>query len=112
MGTNPGTIHVTTAAAKCGVAVQVPGAGVTAGPIKINLPPIEVNVPVAIPGVLPPSGGSGSGTPSQQAIDLTSDSAPAAKMPVLLLILAVLALSLVTATYVRLYLLRREPPAA
>jgi hypothetical protein len=39
---------------------------------------------------------------------LTSNKAPAAQLPVLLAIIAIIALSLVTATYARLYLLRRN----
>ena len=41
-------------------------------------------------------------------INLAANKAPAGQMPVLLSILAIIALSLVTATYARLYLLRRN----
>jgi hypothetical protein len=37
-----------------------------------------------------------------------ANKAPAAQMPVLLAIIAIIALSLVTATYARLFLLRRN----
>lgn len=43
-----------------------------------------------------------------QPINLAANKAPAGQMPVLLSILAIIALSLVTATYARLYLLRRD----
>src|SRR5882757_3815259 len=43
-----------------------------------------------------------------QPIDLAANKAPAGQMPVLLAILAIIALSLVTATYARLYLMRRH----
>ena len=42
-----------------------------------------------------------------QTVD-ASNKAPAAQMPVLLAIIAIIALSLVTATYARLFLLRRN----
>ena len=41
--------------------------------------------------------------------ELAANPAPSAQMPVLLAIIAIIALSLVTATYARLYLLRRSP---
>ncbi|MDP9117689.1 MAG: hypothetical protein M3O28_10635 [Actinomycetota bacterium] len=41
-------------------------------------------------------------------VNLAANKAPAAQMPVLLAIIAIIALSLVTATYARLYLLRRN----
>lgn len=46
-----GTIHVTDSAAKCGIAVQVPGVSASVSvtglpPIKVSLPPVNVNVPV------------------------------------------------------------------
>ncbi len=47
-------------------------------------------------------------TRSGQPIDLAANKAPVAQMPVVLAILAIIALSLVTATYSRLYLLRRN----
>jgi hypothetical protein len=47
-------------------------------------------------------------TRSAQPINLAANKAPAGQMPVLLAILAIIALSLVTATYARLYLLRRN----
>lgn len=46
-------------------------------------------------------------TRSGQPIDLAANRAPAGQMPVLLAILAIIALSLVTATYARMYLMRR-----
>ncbi|MDT4944285.1 MAG: hypothetical protein QOH14_1018 [Pseudonocardiales bacterium] len=47
-------------------------------------------------------------TTTTKRIDLAANKAPAAQMPVLLAIIAIIALSLVTATYARLYLLRRN----
>ena len=50
------------------------------------------------------------GEPSKtttKRVDLASNKAPAAQVPVVLAIIAIIALSLVTATYARLYLLRR-----
>jgi hypothetical protein len=43
-----------------------------------------------------------------ETLDLASNKAPAAQLPVLLAIIAIIALTLVTATYARLYLLRRN----
>ena len=56
------------------------------------------------------SGGQAPPVPirSGQPIDLAANRAPAGQMPVLLAILAIIALSLVTATYARLYLMRRN----
>jgi hypothetical protein len=45
---------------------------------------------------------------TKKTIELASNKAPAAQVPVVLAILAIIALSLVTATYARLYLLRRN----
>ena len=68
-----------------------------------------------LPGV--PVAGSGPGSTKSPAakpktttkhIDLAANRAPAAQMPVLLAIIAIIALSVVTATYARLYLLRRN----
>jgi len=66
----------------------------------------------------PDSGGaeaapSGSSSPasarvSSNAADLAANPTPSAQLPVLLAILAIIALSLVTATYASLYLLRRN----
>jgi hypothetical protein len=64
---------------------------------------------------IPGSGGSNSGpsaTPASPTkskhVELASNKAPAASMPVVLAIIAIIALSLVTATYARLFLLRRN----
>jgi len=54
------------------------------------------------------SGATPAPTRGGQPIDLASNKAPAGQMPVLLAILAIIALSLVTATYARLYLMRRH----
>ena len=57
------------------------------------------------------AGNAASGSPATtagQPINLAANKAPAGQMPVLLSILAIIALSLVTATYARLYLLRRN----
>lgn len=48
-----------------------------------------------------------SGT-TKRTIELAANKAPAARAPVLLAVIAIIALSLVTATYARLYLLRRH----
>lgn len=64
-----------------------------------------------LPGGNAPGGTSGKGvSPSRggEPIDLAANKAPAGQMPVLLAILAIIALSLVTATYARLYLMRRH----
>jgi hypothetical protein len=55
-----------------------------------------------------PSATSPSTTTTTKRIDLAANKAPAAQVPVLLAIIAIIALSLVTATYARLYLLRRN----
>ncbi len=52
--------------------------------------------------------GSPAPTRSGQPINLAANKAPVAQMPIVLAILAIIALSLVTATYSRLYLLRRN----
>jgi hypothetical protein len=68
-------------------------------------------VPNDLSGALPGSRGSAAPpvpTRSGQPIDLAANRAPAGQMPVLLAILAIIALSLVTATYARLYLMRRS----
>lgn len=188
--TYTGTIHVTDQAALCGVAVQVPGVGVSASasglpPVAVTLSPISPptipvptlsSLPNVIPSVpvgsstVPAAGGSGGTqgagvgaecvpcevvpnpdrfggfggaapnagsitqigsalhdgpalrsaptapassdgaqtTTTTKRIDLAANRAPAAQVPVLLAILAIIALSLVTATYARLYLLRRD----
>lgn len=46
-------------------------------------------------------------TSTKKNIDLASNKAPSAQVPVVLAIIAIIALALVTATYARLYLLRR-----
>jgi hypothetical protein len=182
------TIHVTDQAALCGVAVQVPGVGVSVSasglpPIAVTLSPISpptIPVPTltTLPNVIPsvpvgsttvPAAGGSTGsagvggecvpcevvpnpdrfggfggaapnagsitqigsalhegpalgsaptarapsdgaqtTTTTKRIDLAANRAPAAQVPVLLAILAIIALSLVTATYARLYLLRRD----
>lgn len=55
-----------------------------------------------------PSSSSAPVTTTTKTIDLAANKAPAAQMPVVLAIIAIIALSLVTATYARLYLLRRN----
>jgi len=68
-------------------------------------------VPNNLSGAVPGSGGSAGAPPAPtrggQPIDLAANRAPAGQMPVLLAILAIIALSLVTATYARMYLMRR-----
>lgn len=191
-----GTIHVTTNAADCGIAVQVPGPVISVSasgvpPMVVGVPPLNLKLPklptlptlpVTVPslpgvggttapgggqatgpgginytpppttvpeqvmggirgvsaGVLPDAGGAtqlSTGLPdgsvaanpanpqasdspaakanaktrtSTKTLDLASNKAPAAQLPVLLAIIAIIALTLVTATYARLYLLRRN----
>lgn len=50
-----------------------------------------------------------SATQNPKSVELAADPSPSAQMPVLLAIIAIIALSLVTATYARLYLLRQPP---
>ncbi len=57
---------------------------------------------------LPTTGARAKPQTSTKRIDLASNKAPAAQLPVLLAIIAIIALSLVTATYARLFLLRRN----
>jgi len=189
-----GTMHVTTAAAKCGVAVQLPGPTVSASitglpPINLSLPPININLPVD-PGTIlsqipkpggpitPPSTGGNSGgsngyipppvsipeevvpkgdggylgngagffggalpdltvpdvapanlapakavnaapakpaknvnnahkAPAKKAVEYATNQKPSAQMPVILAIIAIIALTVVTAQYARLYLMRK-----
>lgn len=187
---------------KCGISIEVPGGGVTVGPIHVSVPPITTlpTVPVSIPN-LPGGGGGGSSgshhpgsgghssssapgggtgvsaqqtpipelvvpnagsggdsayggggvgglgafpdtgggigaiapgavtstapapgatssSPHSKPVNLATDSTDGglggAQLPVLLAIVAIIALSLVTATYARMYLLRKPPapPAA
>jgi hypothetical protein len=65
------------------------------------------------PAVAPPSATATFGAPSSgptktKRIDLAANKAPTAQVPVVLAIIAIIALALVTATYARLYLLRRN----
>ncbi|HEV7193077.1 MAG TPA: hypothetical protein VGN35_07695 [Jatrophihabitantaceae bacterium] len=67
------------------------------------------------PGPVSGSDASSSGGPhaapapkTSKHVDLAANKAPAAQMPVILAIIAIIALSLVTATYARLFLLRRN----
>jgi hypothetical protein len=72
--------------------------------------------------LLPASSGGGaakgSAVPDQKStgkhktIDLAATKAQSAQLPVVLAIIAIIALSLVAATYARLYLLRRDQPTA
>lgn len=182
---------------ECGISIEVPGGGITIGPITVSVPPITSipTVPVTVPSVPLPGGGSsssggkhhhggGPGTsspapgggssvstepipipkrvvpnpgggnsafggggglggvgalpegsigpvapaaitstavppssssPKPKSVDLatnsTGDGMGGPQLPVLLAIVAIIALSLVTATYARMYLLRK-PPAA
>src|SRR3954447_25350967 len=195
-----GTIHVTAAAARCGISVQVPGArvsasvthlptvrvtlpGVKAPTVPVTGPPLpslphlpvgstsgkatrpaahphsaggnELPVPARVvphgdgnaaygnvgggylPGVLPatsknaggsadllPVSANGAATPSaadleqtstgkHKTIDLAATKANSTgQFSVILAIVAVIALSVVAATYARLYLLRRETPTS
>lgn len=67
-----GTIHVTSDAAECGVAVQLPSASASVSvtglpPIAIGVPGVKVSVPVKVPTSLPtggtaPAGGKNNGS--------------------------------------------------
>jgi hypothetical protein len=69
---------------------------------------------IAEPAVVPGPGPATSTAPApgssgrSSTVTLEANKAPAAQMPVLLAIIAIIALSLVTATYARLFLLRRN----
>ena len=179
-----GVIHVTNDAPQCKIAVGTPQVGVSVGPIKVTVPPINVGIPIptlpklpSLPGLpggkaaagghattpgggvhytrpaltvpeqamgrvgngggftgVQPDAGSASrigvnvpqvpvasgGDPKptdaagqakkvlKKTLGLSANEAPAAQMPVLLAIIAIIALALVTATYARLYMLRRD----
>ena len=72
------------------------GAGLHEPSLGLTLP--SVTATATNPGV----------STSTKRINLASNKAPAAQMPVVLAIIAIIALGLVTATYARLYLLRRN----
>jgi len=89
--TYTGTIHVTADAANCGIAVQVPGVGVSASvthlpPVSVSLPGVKVSVPVSVPSLtglpsLPHVGGSSPGSkPSKPAA--SSSTAGGGELPV------------------------------
>ena len=80
----------------------VPNGG-SSSQIGVNLP----DVPVASDGSQP-TDAAGKARKVIKTIGLSSNKAPAAQLPVLLAIIAIIALSLVTATYARLYMLRRD----
>ncbi|HSY14412.1 MAG TPA: hypothetical protein VK816_00370 [Jatrophihabitantaceae bacterium] len=79
------------------------------GPLRgapLTVPePTNSSGAVAVP---PDSASAGGSASPKRVVDLATTSGPAGRMPVLLAVLAILALSLVTATYARLYLLRRK----
>lgn len=72
------------------------GAGLHEPSLGLTLP--SVTATATPPGV----------STSTKRINLASNKAPSAQMPVVLAIIAIIALGLVTATYARLYLLRRN----
>jgi hypothetical protein len=73
--------------------------------IGVNVP----QVPVAGASGSNPSDAAAAKAKVKQVITtLAANKAPAAQLPVLLAIIAIIALSLVTATYARLYMLRRD----
>jgi hypothetical protein len=65
-------------------------------------------VPVASGSDATPTDPAGKVKKVIKSVGLTSNKPPAAQLPVLLAIIAIIALSLVTATYARLYMLRRD----
>ncbi|PZS29725.1 MAG: hypothetical protein DLM58_14985, partial [Pseudonocardiales bacterium] len=80
----------------------VPNGG-AASQIGVNLPQVPVAGDPASPTDAP-----GKVKVITRTLGLASNKAPAAQLPVLLAIIAIIALSLVTATYARLYMLRRD----
>jgi hypothetical protein len=63
----------------------------------------------AHPGAQPSTSSSaGQSKTVTRSVNYTSNKAPAAQLPVILAIIAIIALAMVTATYARLYLLRRD----
>lgn len=67
----------------------------------------EPSADLSLPSVTATATNPGVST-STKRINLAANKAPAAQMPVILAIIAIIALGLVTATYARLYLLRRN----
>lgn len=67
----------------------------------------SVGVVSTAPGAVP-SAAPNPTTSTKKQVDLAANRAPAAQVPVLLAIIAIIALALVTATYAKLYLLRRN----
>ncbi|MEP7179586.1 MAG: hypothetical protein ABI775_10880 [Pseudonocardiales bacterium] len=78
--------------------------GNSASRIGVNVP----QVPVANGSDPQPTDAAGKASVYTKTLGLASNKAPAAQLPVLLAIIAIIALSLVTATYARLYMLRRD----
>lgn len=82
-----GTIHVTSDAAKCGVAVQLPSisASVSASglpPIGVGIPGIKVTVPVNVPTSVPTIGNPGSGGNGNGGHHSTSHRPPVVNNPI------------------------------
>ena len=85
-----GTIHVTSNAADCGIAVQLPSvsASVSASglpPIGIGIPGVKVTIPVTVPTALPtglPGGGGSSGGSHQGGGHSSSHSTPVVDNPI------------------------------
>lgn len=96
-GDGPGTVDLS----GFGDALPNLGSGGGAGFVAPNL----------AGGTLPATAPNATSTPvaqlKQDTVELASSPSPSAQMPVLLAIIAIIALSLVTATYARLYLLRK-----
>jgi hypothetical protein len=67
--------------------------------LGVHVPNAAVTSTASDPGISPTT---------QKRVDLAANKAPSAQMPKLLAIIAIIALSLVTATYAKLFLLRRN----
>ncbi|MFN2517503.1 MAG: hypothetical protein ABR604_00460 [Jatrophihabitantaceae bacterium] len=77
-----------------------------ASPLGINLP--QVAVVADSPSARSSTAAAANPRVVTKKVNLAANKAPTAQLPVLLAIIAIIALSLVTATYARLYLLRRN----
>jgi hypothetical protein len=99
----------------CTVMTQVGNGGGFGGGVVPNANTVtQIGNGIAEPGVLSGPGPATSTAPAPSSatpgnrLTFEANKAPAAQMPVLLAIIAIIALSLVTATYARLFLLRRN----
>lgn len=86
-----GTIHVTSAAGNCGIAVQLPSISASASvtglpPVGIGIPGVKVSVPVNVPTALPtgnlPGTGDGSKTGSHKTHPRSKTPTPVTDNPI------------------------------